>query len=78
MRQQPDLQVGVQDATAPFFWSIAYGGLMQGISGGVKRGVQTEEHRAGGCDTHLKLAVHRDVADATQQGGLREGLSGAS
>ena len=70
--------MGVQDATAPFFWYIAYGGLMPGISGGVKRGVQTERHLGLGCDTHLKLAVHRDVADATQQEGLREGLSGAS
>ena len=70
--------MGVQDAAAPFFWSIAYGGLMQGISGGVKREVQLERHPAESCDTHLKLAVHRDVVDATQQEGLREGLSGAS
>ena len=39
--------MGVQDATAPFFWFIAYGGLMRVLSepqnGGCKRrGIEPE------------------------------------
>ena len=34
----PDLHMGVQDATAPFFWYIAYGGLVAVIFGAIWEG----------------------------------------